>query len=218
MNLGEGPAQTHTWEAIVGVIGAGDLTYALQLTALDAEGTALCSAETSIQVISGGIAQVHVVLPCRDKAPELPAASYSPAGLRLAAESIQRPRLACATLFTPSTTASLRSNGSALRMFLSVSARRRFLDTRVRRRVELQERRSLVTSRVEQLLGGYQRVDETNLQCLLRRKLSRTRSPHALEPQGSSAGEAPRRQPAASEGQSPLRWPRTVYGPGTPKR
>ena len=69
VNLGEGPAQTHTWEAIVGVIGAGDLTYALQLTALDAEGTALCSAETSIQVISGGIAQVHVVLPCRDKAP-----------------------------------------------------------------------------------------------------------------------------------------------------
>ena len=68
VDLGEGPAQSHTWEAVVGVIVAGYSTYAVLLTALDAEGTALCSAETSIKVISGGIAQVHVVLPCRDGA------------------------------------------------------------------------------------------------------------------------------------------------------
>ncbi len=69
VDLGEGPARTHTWEAIVGVIVASDSPYTVLLTAFDAEGTALCSAGTTIKVISDGIAQVHVVLPCKDESP-----------------------------------------------------------------------------------------------------------------------------------------------------
>jgi hypothetical protein len=63
VDLGGGPVPTHTWEAIVGVI-ASDVRYATELTALDADGTPLCSAGTSFEVLFGGIAQVHVVLPC----------------------------------------------------------------------------------------------------------------------------------------------------------
>ncbi|MDH3656295.1 MAG: hypothetical protein OEN21_18705 [Myxococcales bacterium] len=63
VDLGDGPVPTNTWEAIVGEVIAGE-PHALELTALDADGTPLCSAETSFEVISGGIAQVHVVLPC----------------------------------------------------------------------------------------------------------------------------------------------------------
>jgi len=63
-DLGEGPMQTNTWEGIVGVIVALEEPYGLELTALDADGTPLCSAATSIELLSGGIAQVHVVLPC----------------------------------------------------------------------------------------------------------------------------------------------------------
>lgn len=37
---------------------------AIQLRARDADGTPLCSAATSIELLFGGIAQVHVVLPC----------------------------------------------------------------------------------------------------------------------------------------------------------
>ena len=63
VDLGDGPVPTHTCEAIVGVV-ASDVRYATELTALDADGTPLCSAETSFEVLFGGIAQVHVVLPC----------------------------------------------------------------------------------------------------------------------------------------------------------
>lgn len=63
VDLGDGPVPTHTWEAIVGEVIAGE-PHVLELTALDAEGTPLCSAETSFEVIFGGIAQVHVLLPC----------------------------------------------------------------------------------------------------------------------------------------------------------
>lgn len=67
-DLGAGFMGTNIWEAIVGEVGAGE-PHVLELTALDSEGTPLCSAETSFDVIFGGIAQVHVVLPCRDEAP-----------------------------------------------------------------------------------------------------------------------------------------------------
>jgi len=63
-DLGEGPMQTNTWEAIVGVIVALEEPYGVELTALDADGAAVCSAATSIELLPGGIAQVHVVLPC----------------------------------------------------------------------------------------------------------------------------------------------------------
>jgi hypothetical protein len=65
VDLGDGPVPTNTWEAIVGEVIAGE-PQVLELMALDADGTPLCSAETSFELISGGIAQVHVVLPCRN--------------------------------------------------------------------------------------------------------------------------------------------------------
>jgi len=63
VDLGDGPVPTNTWEAIVGEVISGE-PQALEPTGLDADGTPLCSAETSFEVISGGIAQVHVILPC----------------------------------------------------------------------------------------------------------------------------------------------------------
>lgn len=62
-DLGAGFVESNIWEAIVGEVIAGE-PHALELTALDADGAPLCFAETSFEVISGGIAQVHVVLPC----------------------------------------------------------------------------------------------------------------------------------------------------------
>ena len=63
VDLGDGPVPTQTWEATVGVL-APDVRYGVELTALDIDGTPRCSAETSFEVLFGGIAQVHVVLPC----------------------------------------------------------------------------------------------------------------------------------------------------------
>ena len=63
VDLGDGPMPTRMWEATVGVV-ASDVRYAAELMALDSDGTLLCSAETSFEVVFGGIAQVHVVLPC----------------------------------------------------------------------------------------------------------------------------------------------------------
>ncbi|MBT8469141.1 MAG: hypothetical protein HKN10_11830 [Myxococcales bacterium] len=64
-DLGAGFMDTNLWEAIVGQVGAGE-PHVLELTALDADGAPVCSAETTMEVVSGGIAQVHVVLPCND--------------------------------------------------------------------------------------------------------------------------------------------------------
>ena len=62
-DVGAGFMGTNIWEAIVGEVGAGE-PHVLELTALDADGAAVCSAETGVEVVSGGIAQVHVLLPC----------------------------------------------------------------------------------------------------------------------------------------------------------
>ncbi len=67
VDLGDGPVPTQTWAAIVGVV-ASDVRYSTELTALDADGTPLCSAGTRFEVLFGGIAQVHVVLPCSNRA------------------------------------------------------------------------------------------------------------------------------------------------------
>lgn len=62
-DLGAGFMDTNIWESIVGEVGAGE-PHVLELTALDADGAAVCSTQTSVEVVSGGIAQIHVVLPC----------------------------------------------------------------------------------------------------------------------------------------------------------
>lgn len=62
-DLGGGPVATDIWEATVGVVIA-DNPYILELTALDAEGQPVCSAEKSVEVIANSIAQVHIILPC----------------------------------------------------------------------------------------------------------------------------------------------------------
>ena len=62
-DLGAGFMKTNIWEAIVGEVIAGE-PHVLELTALDGEGAPICSAETTVEVVSDGIAQVHVVLPC----------------------------------------------------------------------------------------------------------------------------------------------------------
>lgn len=62
-DLGGGPMATDIWEATVGVVIA-DNPYILELTALDAEGQPVCSAEKSVEVIANSIAQVHIILPC----------------------------------------------------------------------------------------------------------------------------------------------------------
>ena len=68
VDLGGGPVTTDIWQATVGVVIAGN-PYLLELTALDAEGEPVCSAEKSVEVIPDSIAQIHIILPCSTPMP-----------------------------------------------------------------------------------------------------------------------------------------------------
>lgn len=63
VDLGGGPIETNLWESIVGVLLA-EARHTLEITALDADGTAVCSTATSLDVLTNGIAQAHVIIPC----------------------------------------------------------------------------------------------------------------------------------------------------------
>mgnify|MGYP001811970460 CR=1 FL=1 len=63
VDLGAGPIETQVWESIVGTVGAG-FPYTLELTALDADGAPVCSAQTTLDVTPNSIAQAHVVMGC----------------------------------------------------------------------------------------------------------------------------------------------------------
>ncbi len=63
VDLGSGPMETNVWESIVGEV-AGGAPYTLDLTALDADGAAVCTAQTTVEVVPTGIAQAHVVMRC----------------------------------------------------------------------------------------------------------------------------------------------------------
>ena len=63
VDLGAGPVATDIWEATVGVVDAG-YPHILELTALDAEGEPICSAEKTVELIANSITQLHIILPC----------------------------------------------------------------------------------------------------------------------------------------------------------
>lgn len=62
-DLGTGPIETQVWETIVGALEAG-FPITLELTALDVEDTAVCTARTTLEIIPNGIAQAHVIMLC----------------------------------------------------------------------------------------------------------------------------------------------------------
>lgn len=65
VNLGNGDVETNVWEGVAGELLANAL-HTVEVTAIDAEGEPLCTAETSIEVFSGAIAHSHLILPCSD--------------------------------------------------------------------------------------------------------------------------------------------------------
>lgn len=62
-DLGSGPMETNVWSATVGHLAAS-APYTLEVTALDAEGVAVCTTQTTVEVVPSGIAQAHVVMRC----------------------------------------------------------------------------------------------------------------------------------------------------------
>jgi hypothetical protein len=64
-NFGNGAVETNVWEGVASEILANAL-HTVEVTAIDAEGERLCSAEMSIEVFSGAIAHTHLILPCSD--------------------------------------------------------------------------------------------------------------------------------------------------------
>ncbi|MBT8451107.1 MAG: hypothetical protein KJO40_03960 [Deltaproteobacteria bacterium] len=63
VDLGGGPIETNLWESIPGVVPV-DAPFALEISALDADGIVVCATETRLDVLPTAIAQAHVVLPC----------------------------------------------------------------------------------------------------------------------------------------------------------
>jgi hypothetical protein len=63
VDLGGGPIETNLWESIFGVVPV-DAPFTLGISALDANGTVVCTTETRLEVLPTAIAQAHVVLPC----------------------------------------------------------------------------------------------------------------------------------------------------------
>lgn len=63
VDLGAGAVETRVWESVGGVYPAG-IAMAVELTAVDGEGVAVCTAQTTLDIIPNGIAQAHVIIPC----------------------------------------------------------------------------------------------------------------------------------------------------------